>query len=111
MDKFALTQHSCHTFPSVGPTMFEAACATNEMPICVDDYSIVDTTYIVHAIPVNSCKRDTHPDWLIGMILHVGHHAFQVAQCYPTQGVRDAAFEKISVLMQRQAVEMDAAAD
>ncbi len=78
------------------------------MTIHVDDYGIVDTHYIVHAIPVDPCEEHGDNQWLIGMILHVGHQAFQVAQGYPTRERRDAAFEAIAALIQcqqRQAVE------
>lgn len=84
------------------------------MTIHVDDYSIVNVHYIVHAVPVDPCDehggKPEDNDWLIGLILHVGHQAFQVAQGYPTRERRDAAFEAIAALIQcqqRQAVEDD----
>jgi hypothetical protein len=73
----------------------------------LDDYAILDTSYIVHAVPINPCAEHDDGDYLIGLVLHVGHQAFQVAQAYPTRALRDQAFEQIQAVMRATVREED----
>jgi hypothetical protein len=61
----------------------------------LDDYAILDVSYIVHAVPINPSAEHDDEEYLIGLVLHVGTQALQVAQMYPTRALRDQAFEQI----------------
>ena len=67
----------------------------------VDEYAILDVSYLVHAFPLNPCAE--HPGdpeaWLIAGLLHVGKKAHQVTLSYPTRQLRDAAFETIGAML------------
>jgi hypothetical protein len=71
----------------------------------MDDYSILDCFYIVHAVPINPCAEHGPDAYLIGLILHVGSQAFQMVQMYPTRALRDQAFESIQARVQAVAME------
>lgn len=73
----------------------------------IDEYAIVDLSYLVHAVPVNPCEEHAHEDYLLGLLLHVGHQGYQVAHAYPTRALRDAAFEKICALIQQEQLEVE----
>ena len=75
----------------------------------LDDYAILDCFYIVHAVPINPCAEHDQDEYLIGLLLHVGSQAFQVAQMYPTRALRDQAFEAIQARV--RAVAMDEEGD
>jgi len=77
------------------------------MALYTDDYSIVDTAFIAHAVPINPCPEHGEPDWLIGLLLAIGDRGYQVAQCYPTRALRDLAFERIVARMQREAAQVE----
>lgn len=72
----------------------------------IDDYSIVDLDYLVHAVPVNpgdppqADPADLFHQYGIGLVLHVGTQCVPVLHWYPNQGLRDAAFERLCTLMQ-----------
>jgi hypothetical protein len=74
----------------------------------IDEYALVDLDYVVHAIPVNpgdapeTDANDALHQYGIGIILHVGPQCCPVLHWYPTQGLRDAAFEQLCGLMRRQ---------
>lgn len=72
----------------------------------IDDYAIIDCHYVVHAVPVNpgdppeTDSADALHQYGIGVILHIGTQCCPVLHWYPTQGLRDAAFERLCTLMQ-----------
>ena len=76
--------------------------------IYIDDYTMVDCYYLVHATPVDPCPEHPAVDgWRIGLVL-TGHgtQALHVsAASYPTRALRDAAFEALSGLMHVLAIE------
>lgn len=65
--------------------------------IFVDDYNIVDLSYLVQAFPLNPCAaHPTDPEeWLIAVLLHVGKAKHCTTMSYPTRALRDDAFEAI----------------
>lgn len=70
--------------------------------IYCDDYGILDTDYLVFASTLSPTSDEDDQDYLITLVLHVGHHGHATAICYPTRTLRDAAFEKIVALVQRR---------
>lgn len=66
----------------------------------VDDYSIIDTGYIIHACLVNPCAEHAadHP-WGIGLLLGLGKNGTRAFLEYPTREYRDAAFEQIGEMV------------
>jgi hypothetical protein len=73
----------------------------------LDDYAILDCSYIVHAVPINPGAEHGDEDYLIGFVLHVGHQALQVAQAYPTRALRDQAFEQMQMQVRAGALDED----
>lgn len=68
--------------------------------MCIDDYGILDTQFLVHAVPINPCPD--HPEeagFLIGALLSVGDHLERCSLLYPTRLLRDAALEKLYALV------------
>ena len=63
----------------------------------IDEYVILDLTYVVHAFPLNpSAEHVTDPEeWLICVLLHVGKKAYRETLGYPTRVLRDDAFAAI----------------
>ena len=70
----------------------------------VDEYGCVDTAYVVHACMVDPCKEHAQeaPEYLIGLILHVGASGHTVSISYPNRGLRDAAFEELMRLVKTE---------
>ncbi len=76
----------------------------------VDDYSIVDTSYIIHAFPINPCSE--HPDdqdYHIGLLLGVGTKGVRSSMTYPTRQRRDAAFEQLCAMVRAEQMEAEEA--
>jgi hypothetical protein len=85
--------------------------------IYVDDYGIVDTTYLVHAIPFEAFSEDPgkvqrwslwpwrrawKPDiqqWHIGLLFSIGSKECSSVLTYPSQDRRDHAFAKLCTLV------------
>lgn len=69
----------------------------------VDDYNIIDTSYILHACLVDPCPEhpDDHP-WLIGLLLGLGKKGERCTLAYPTRESRDAAFEQIGEMVRAE---------
>lgn len=67
----------------------------------VDDYALLDVSYLVHAFPLNPCaEHPTDPEeWLIACLLHVGKKAHRCTLSYPTRALRDEAFEAIGAML------------
>ena len=66
-------------------------------PLYVDEYGLVDTSYLVHASPFNPCgEDDCEPQsWFIGLLFHVGTKAHHATLVYPTRAHRNQAFETL----------------
>jgi hypothetical protein len=66
----------------------------------VDEYGLVDTSCLVHAIPVDHSpdESDDAQEWHIVMILSVGDTAVPALMKYPTRGLRDQAFEALCAI-------------
>jgi hypothetical protein len=71
--------------------------------IYADDYGIVDTIYIALATTIDPCDEHDQPEYLIGLVLHVGHLGHVTSIAYPQRGLRDAAFEQIVALVKHEA--------
>jgi hypothetical protein len=85
-------------------------------PIYVDEYGIVDTRYLVHAVPFEAFADDPEraqrwilwpwrrawaPDiqqWHIGLLFGIDGKVYRSVLTYPTQDRRDHAFAKLSTL-------------
>lgn len=74
-----------------------------------DDYGIIDTNYIVHACMVDLCpeRPDEKPEYLIGVVLHVGQQSHQCSLSYPQRSLRDMAFEQLVAIVKRETAEVD----
>jgi hypothetical protein len=74
-----------------------------------DDYAILDTNYIVHATMIDPCTEHpaTKPEYLIGVLLHIGHSAHPSAISYPQRSLRDMAFEQIVAMVKRENVQVE----
>jgi hypothetical protein len=79
--------------PQKGGTMFST--------MYVDDYTVLDVSYLIHAFPLNPCaEHPTDPEeWLIAALLHVGKKAHRATLSYPTRQLRDKAFEAIGAMV------------
>lgn len=79
------------------------------MSMHVDDYNILDTSFIIHALPLDPCEHEQDgEDYLIGVLLGVGKKGVHITLPYPTRPLRDAAFEEIAALVKaQQALEED----
>ena len=70
----------------------------------VDEYGLVDVTYLVHAFPFQPPLCADHeeepPVWLIGLIFHIGTKAQRSTLSYPTRAHRDQAFEALCAAAQ-----------
>ena len=73
----------------------------------VDEYGLVDVTYLVHAFPFNACpEHDEEPQaWHIGLIFHIGTKAPHSTLTYPTRAHRDQALEALCALAVSAAAE------
>lgn len=69
----------------------------------LDEYNIIDTTYIIHACLVNPCQDhpDDHP-WGIGVLLALGKKGTRAFLEYPTREYRDTAFEQIGEMVRAE---------
>ena len=78
------------------------------MAMYVDEYGIIDTNCLVHAVPIDPCAQcddENHHhtnEYVIHLLLAVGGQGYQLAQMYPTKGLRDAAFEKLCAKVQQE---------
>ena len=75
----------------------------------IDEYAILDVSYIIHAFPLNPCVE--HPadpeEWLIAVLLHVGKKAHRATLSYPTRQLRDEAFEAIGAMLSPHTSEIE----
>jgi hypothetical protein len=73
------------------------------MALYIDDYTIVDTSYLVHACMVNP-DHDAPPrtPYLLCILLHVGDLVHPCAIEYPTRASRDTAFEALLALVREE---------
>ena len=71
-------------------------------PLYVDEYGLVNVTYLVHASPFNPCgEHDCEPQsWFIGLLFHVGTKSRHATLVYPTRAHRDQAFEALCATAQ-----------
>lgn len=78
------------------------------MSMYIDDYGIVDVSYIVHACMVDPCEEHDHEkrEYLIGLVLHVGHVGHVCSIAYPQRHLRDAAFEQLIALVKQEMAEL-----
>lgn len=74
-----------------------------------DDYGIINTNFIAHACMIDLCPEHPgeQPEYLIGFILHVGHHGYQCSLSYPQRSLRDMAFEQLVAIVKRETAEVD----
>ena len=72
----------------------------------------IDVDWIIHATPINPCaEHDDDPRYHIGAVLVSGAALFPVLLSYPTQGLRDQAFEHIVALVQQAQAARDLEAE
>jgi hypothetical protein len=79
------------------------------MSMYVDDYGMIDTHYIIHACMIDPCTEHPgeKPEYLIGLLLHVGHQGHQCSVSYPQRHLRDMAFEQLVAMVKRETAEID----
>jgi hypothetical protein len=74
-----------------------------------DDYAILDTKYIVYACMVDPYRDDPdeRPEYLIALVLHVGHQGHPSAINYPNRSLRDMAFEQLVAIVKRETADVE----
>lgn len=61
----------------------------------IDEYGAVDLEYCVSVVAFDPCTDHDRPDWAIGCLLAFTQEVYPVTLRYPTQGLRNAALEKL----------------
>ncbi len=79
------------------------------MSMYADDYGCIQTDYIVHAAMIDPCvdHPGIKPEYLIGLLLHVGHQGHPCSISYPQRHLRDMAFEQLMAIVKRETAEID----
>jgi hypothetical protein len=83
------------------------------MSMYVDDYGMIDTHYIIHAAMIDPCTEHPgeKPEYLIGLLLHVGPQGHMCSISYPQRHLRDMAFEQLVTMVKRETAEIDEEGD
>lgn len=78
------------------------------MAMYMDDHGILDTAYLIHARPGDPNQDTPGAEYSIDVLLGVGKRAKRCSLTYTSRPLRDAAFERLCVLVREEQGEEEA---